>query len=268
VAAELAIDRFFVETSVAAIAAGGSMGLLGVYLVGMRMPLSALAISHAAMVGAIFGPLAGVHWLPSALAAAVVSASLAIFRPEAGRLDPTSGLAVVFGLMMGLIFLGMSLGGMRALPLLWGNLLAVYGVTLYAIIASAVGVAAFALVFAKELRAVLFSRFLAGASGVHEGLVTTLLLALTGLVVTVNISAVGGLMIYALVCIPAAAAFQIAASYRGALAAATAIGAASALGGFAASLWLDTPTGASIVLAAVAFYLAAAGWRRLVGRRD
>ena len=264
------MDPFFYPVALAAIAAGASMGSLGVYLVGMRMPLAALAISHAAMVGAVLGPLAGLPWLPSALVtASLVSGALAFFRPELGRLDPTSGLAVVFSLLMGLIFLGMSLAGRTlSLPILWGNLLSVYGPTLWAIVGSGAAVAAFLFAFSKELKAVLFSRLAARAMGVHEGLVTGLFLALTGLVITVNVYAIGGLMIYSLVSIPAAASFQVARGHRGALALAAAIGAVSGLAGLGASVVFNAPTGASIVLASVGIFALAALYRKLRARRD
>jgi len=115
---------------------------------------------------------------------------------------------------------------------------------------------------------VLFSRFLAGATGVHEGLVTAMFLGLTGLVITVNIYAIGGLMIYTLLCVPAAAAFQVARGHRSAVALAAAIGAASGLVGFLVSWRINTPTGASIVLASVAAFALASAYRRLACRRD
>jgi manganese/iron transport system permease protein len=266
------MDAYFVPIVLAAIAGGASTGALGVYLVGMRMPLVALAISHAAMVGAVAGLLVG--WPPLLCAFAVasaVSASLAVFRPEAVRLDPTSGLAVIFSLMLGLVFLGMGLFSgppSELLVLVWGNLLWVDWPRLYLIAGAGLALGAFVLVFSKELKAILFSRFLAGATGVHEGLVTAVFLALAGLVITANLYVLGGLMIYSLLINPAAAAFQIARGHRATLALASSLGAGCAFVGFWISYCFDVPTGASIVLASAAAFGLAVAWRRLAGRRD
>jgi len=111
------------------------------------------------------------------------------------------------------------------------------------------------------------SSFLAAASGVHETLIYTLFLALCGLVLTVNLQAVGGLMIFSLISNPAAAAFQVCRGFRAICLTSTALGAASALGGFLAAYWLDLPTGACIVLLSTAIFLSALAWRRLAGHQ-
>ncbi|HEX41226.1 MAG TPA: metal ABC transporter permease, partial [Phycisphaerales bacterium] len=54
------MDSFFYLVMLAGVVAGGSTGLLGVYIVGMRMPFIGVCISHAAMAGAVYSILLGV----------------------------------------------------------------------------------------------------------------------------------------------------------------------------------------------------------------
>jgi len=55
------MDSFFYLVMFAGAVAGASTGLLGVYIVGMRMPFIGICISHSAMAGTIYSILLGVN---------------------------------------------------------------------------------------------------------------------------------------------------------------------------------------------------------------
>lgn len=252
--------------------AGGATGMLGTYVVGMRIPFLGICVSHAALAGAVFGGVAGLEGrmlLVPALAGAVITALLLGTLDGRDRgADTNVVMGILFSLSMGLAFLGMGLfstlgkSDHEVRNLLWGSLifcrwsdLAVMGVTggLFA---------GFVAVFYKEMRAILFSRELARASGVRVGVVWTLFLVLTSLVLTVNFQTVGGLMIYSLMANPAVAAFQLTRGYGRALLGSTLLGGLSGAGGFLISAAADLPTGAVIVLFSSLLVAAAAGIRR------
>ncbi|MBN1345896.1 MAG: metal ABC transporter permease [Phycisphaerae bacterium] len=264
-----ALDSFFIPIVVAGLVGGASSGLLGVYIMGMRMPFVGVCISHAAMAGAVFGVLAGLPELPCALAAAAVAtAVLGVIPPGRMRLDVNVAMGVLFPLMMGLTFLGIGLmqgPKTEILGLLWGSLLFVTERDVLLIVAAGLALLIFSALFAKEMRAILFSRMLAAATGVHGQLVYVLFLALCGLVLTVNLQTVGGLMIFALIANPAAAALQIGRGYRSICLLATGMGGISAVLGLWVAYELDLPTGACIVLVSTGFFLLALLWRRVRG---
>ena len=52
----------------AAVVGGLSTGLLGVYVVGLRMPFLGVGIAHAAMAGGVVATVAGLPMLPVAVA--------------------------------------------------------------------------------------------------------------------------------------------------------------------------------------------------------
>lgn len=262
-----AFDTFFVPIIAAGLVGGTSTGLLGVYVMGMRMPFVGVCVSHAAMAGAVFGMLMGWPELPCGLAAAgAATAILGLIPAGRMRLDINVAMGVLFPLMMGLTFLGIGLmpgPKTEMLGLLWGSLLFVSASDVWMIVLAGAALLVFSIAFAKELRAILFSRFLAGATGVHQQLVYVMFLALCGLVLTVNLQTVGGLMIFALIANPAAAALQVGRGYRSICLLAAGLGGLSAVGGLLVAYELDLPTGACIVLVSTGLFLLAAAWRRM-----
>lgn len=266
------MDPFFYLVILAGAIAGASCGLLGVYIVGLRLPFVGIFISHAAMAGTIFSYLLGLSpvWGPVVISG-VTAASLAAIRPEKSRLDPNVALAVLFSLMLGLTFLGIGLmqdSRSEVLGLLWGSILFVQRKSVVVIGIAAVVFAVFSLAFSKELKVLLFSRTIAAATGVHETFVYSLFLALCGIILAVNLPLVGGLMIFSLITNPAAAAYQICRGHRSVVIASTAFGTLSAVGGFVLSYYLNLPTGACTVLASTAFFALAAAYRILAAKTD
>jgi manganese/iron transport system permease protein len=266
------MDPFFYLVILAGAIAGASCGLLGVYIVGLRLPFIGICISHTAMAGTIYSYLLGLNPTVGPLVVSTAAAmSLAAVRPERSRLDPNVALAILFSLMLGLTFLGIGLvQGSRSeiLGLLWGSILFVQKQNVLVIAVAATAFSVFALLFNKELKALLFSRTIASATGVHETFVYALFLGLCGVVLTVNLPLVGGLMIFSLITNPAAAAYQICRGHRAVVLTSTALGTLSAVGGFIASYYLNLPTGACIVLVSTALFAAAATHRTLCARAD
>jgi manganese/iron transport system permease protein len=238
--------------------AGASTGVLGTYLVGMRIPFLGVCVAHAALAGAVVGSLFGLTgsalMLPALAGATLMALVVGMVDPERLHVDSNVVLGLLFSLTMGLAFLGLGLFDVYGvskndvLDLLWGSVLAcrwrdcaVMGVTTVVQIL-------FLGFFYKEMRAILFSRLHATAAGVRVTLVWTLFLILTSLVVTVNFRTVGGLMIYSLLTNPATAAFLLVRGYGRTLLLSALLGALSGVGGFLVCKATDLPAGAMIVI--------------------
>lgn len=258
---------------VAGTVAGASTGMLGVFIVGMRIPFLGVCVAHAALAGAVFGSLAGLEGqtllAPALLAAAATALALGLMDTERLRTDSNAILSLLFSLSMGLAFLGLGLFSVLGRSdndvrsLLWGSLTFCRWRDVAVMLAGAAGLGAFVLAFGKEMRAILFSREHASAAGIPVMGLWVAFLVLTSVVLTVNFQTVGGLMIYSLVANPAAAAFQVCRGYARTLWVAAGLGAASGLGGFLAAALTDLPVGAMIVLVSAGLVGAAA----LLGRR-
>jgi len=263
---------FWAPVMAGGLVAGGSSGLLSVYIVGMRIPFLGICVAHAALAGAVYGSLAGLSGpmlLLPALAGAVVTAlALGLADPRKIHMDANVVMGLLFSVTMGLAFLGFGLFGVLGRSdndvrsLLWGSLTYCRWADVWLMLAASAALGLFVLAFGKEMRAILFSRTDAQAAGIRATGVWTGFLVLTAVLMTVNFQTVGGLMIYSLITNPAAAAFQLVRGARRAMALAVVFGAVSGLGGFLLSAVTDLPSGAVIVLVSAMLVAVAAGVRR------
>lgn len=264
---------FWAPVMAGGVVAGASSGVLGVYIVGMRIPFLGVCVSHAALAGAVFGALAGAHgpWLllPALAGAMAAALFLGLLDPHRLHTDNNVVMSILFSGSMGLAFLGIGLFGVMGKSdqdvrsLLWGSLNFCRWRDVVLMTLAALALLLFVSLFFKEMRAIMFSRAEAAACGIHATAIWTGFLVLTALVLTVNFQTVGGLMIYSLITNPAAAAFQLAKGSGRALVLAAALGAASSLGGFLIAAATDLPTGAVIVLVSSALVAGAAWLARL-----
>ncbi len=268
---------FWAPVLCAGLVAGASTGMLGTYIVGMRIPFLGICIAHAALAGAVFGALAGLTGttllLPALAAAALSAVLVGVIDPQTVRADINVVLGILFSFTMGLAFLGLGLFSVYGVSdnevrsLLWGSLAFCRWHDVWLMTGTAAVELLFVVAFYKEMRAILFSRTHAAAAGVHVTLVWTLFLLLASLVLTVNFQTVGGLMIYSLLANPAVAAARLVRGYGRMLIVAAGLGGVSGAGGFLISAWTDLPTGAMIVILSSCLVGLALAWERWRGKR-
>jgi manganese/iron transport system permease protein len=235
----------------ACILCGLSCSLLSVFIVLMRMPLIGVSMSHAAFAGAVLGMLFGFNPIISGfIACLLVAGALGPFSDRIS-MSPENVLGIFFSFLMGIAFLGMGVltkTKAGALNLMWGNLLSLSRGDLVLLSIITAILLFFIFLFFKEIRAVLFHRRLAAASGVPERFIYYTLLFLIGAVVSSNLSTVGGLLIFALLIQPGATALQLAYDLRLFFLIAAVAGVSACVSGLLISYIFDLPTGASVVL--------------------
>jgi len=260
------VFSLFAPIMVAAVLGGSGCALAGYFLSNLRLPFMGVCLSHAAMAGAVFANLFGAPVWPVAFTAAVAASFAIGYVAEHTKLDLNLSMGIIFSFMMGLAFIGIGLTRgpkTEALGLIWGSLLLVSPAHVVWMAAATVVAGLFVIAFNKELKAVLFSRSIAASSGIREGLVYYFLLLVAGLVIAVNLEAVGGLMLFSLLVAPPAAAQRLSRSYNTTLWLSVVLGMLAAAGGFGVSYLLDVPTGATIVVVASAIFAVC----HLLGRR-
>lgn len=234
----------------AALLGGGSAGLLGVFVIGLRMPFIAVFTAHAALAGAVFGVLLGISSSLGGFIGALIGAVLLGTLLRNRSIDPNAALGTLFSLMIGVAFLGMGLSrGPKSsmLGLMWGSLLFVTRAQLITMAALFVILIGFVIICEKELKVLLFSRELASLM-VPEWIIFSTLLILAAGIITINLEIVGGMLLYSLIANPAVASLRVTRSYHTAMILSSILGALSALGGFIAAYLLNLPVGACIVL--------------------
>ncbi|WP_225028468.1 metal ABC transporter permease [Xinfangfangia pollutisoli] len=258
-------DDFLIRAALAGVGLSLATGPLGAFVVWRRMAYFGDATAHAAILGVA---LALATDLPITLGTLVVSAAMALtvagLAARGWAMDTTLGVLAHSALAFGLVavsFFPMVRTDLSAW--LFGDILAVSKTELALVWAGGAVVAALIAWRWQALLTATLNEDLAHASGIHPGrerLVLVLALALT---VAVALKVVGALLIAAMLIIPAAAARGIARSPEAMALGAVAIGATASLAGLRLSLWQDTPAGPSIIVAAAAVFVLAAGFGRM-----
>ncbi len=223
----------------------------------MRMPLIGVSMSHAAFAGAVLGMLLGVNPVVAGFILCLAVAGVLGPLSDRARIAPENMLGIFFSFLMGIAFLGLGiLTKTKAgiLSLMWGNLLSLSHRDVLVLLAITCVLLLFIFLFFKEIRAVLFNRRLAAASGVPERLIYYSLLFLTGAVVSSNLSTVGGLLIFALLIQPGATALQLAYDLKLFFLIAAGAGISACVLGLLISYVFDLPSGASVVLMATIIF--------------
>lgn len=236
--------------------------LVGTFVVQRRQSLIGDGIGHVAFAGVGLAFLVGANPIAGALALSVLAA-ISLFRLDRrGRLGGDLSLALLFygGIALGYLFTQRAGGGLNAVVgFLFGSPNNVTWPQVWAIAALCALVGAVVLALYGPLLSIAFDEPAARVSGVPSDGLMLALTIVVALIVAGGMQALGILLIAGMMVIPVAAASQLSRSYRGTMIGASAIGMASAVCGVLGAFYLDVPTSAAIVLAAIAAHAVATG---------
>lgn len=244
---------------------------LGIYLVQRRMSLIGDGIGHIALTGVGLGLLTGAQPVLTAVLVSVAGAVAVELVRARGRTSGDMALAIMFygGISGGVFLVGLAPGRSNSslMAYLFGSPLttSVEDLIVMAVLGGAV------LLVTLGLRPWLFAvcqdEEYAKVAGLPVRLLNLLLAVMTAVTVTVAMRAVGLLLVSALMVVPVAAAQLLARGFAATLVLSLAAGVLSGATGFFASLWLDTGTGATVVLTAIALFVLLVLLSPVLGRR-
>lgn len=252
------LDDFMTRAALGGIGTALAAAPLGCFVVWRRMAYFGDATAHAAILGVALSLALGVPVAAGVLAAALGMALAVNRAARAYAMDTALGVAAHAALAGGLVALAL-VPGQRVdlMGYLFGDVLAVTRTDLALMWAGAALIAALLAWRWRRLLTSTLSAELAAAEGIDPGRERLVLILALALLVAVALKVIGALLITAMLIIPAAVARALAGTPEAMAVLAAGIGAVSVGAGLWGSLALDTPAGPSIVLAAVAFFLAA-----------
>jgi zinc transport system permease protein len=262
--------EFMLRALVGALIIGLAAPALGIYLVQRRLSLIGDGIGHVALTGVGVGLLLQQSPVLTAVVVSVLGAIGVELVRERGRTSGDLALALLFygGIAGGVVLVGLSDGtNANLMQFLFGSLTTTSrdDLIVIAVLGAAVLVAMLAL--RPALFAVCNDEEFAKVSGLPVRTLNLLLAVTTAVTVTIAMRTVGLLLVSALMVVPVAAAQQVTRGFRATMAAAMVIGVVAAAGGVFTAGELDTAPGATIVIVAIAVFLAltvgAATWRLL-----
>ena len=252
------LDDFFVRALLAGIGVAVVAGPLGCFVVWRRMAYFGDTISHAALLGVALGFLLGIATTIGVFAVTVLIALalLVLQRWREMAADTILGILSHSSLSVGLVVISLMVWlRLDLMGYLFGDILAVGVDDLVSIYAG--GLVALGLLVAiwRPLLALTIDEDLAAAEGVRTGPVSIGFMLLIALVIAIAMKIVGILLITSLLIIPAAAARRLARTPEQMAVAAALTGAVAVCLGLYGSLAFDTPSGPSIVVAALVLFL-------------
>lgn len=251
------LDDFFTRALVAGVGVALVAGPLGCFVIWRRMAYFGDTLSHAALLGVALSLLFDVN---TTLAVGATSVALALLllslrRSELLSSDALLGLLSHSALALGLVCLAfMTWVRVDLLGLLFGDILAVTRMDIAMIYGGGAFVVFVLVVVWRRLFAATVNPDLAGGEGLEPERMELVFMLLTAVVIAISLKIVGALLITALLIIPAAAARRISATPEQMACLAAVIGAVSVVGGLYGSLTYDTPSGPSIVVAAMLIF--------------
>lgn len=252
------IDDFMLRAIAAGVGVAMMAGPLGCFIVWRRMAYFGDTMAHSALLGIAFAflfevePMLGVF----AVAALVALALLLLQRRPGLSTDALLGILAHATLALGLVMVAaMPWARVDLTALLFGDILAVSDRDILAVyLGGAVVLAGLAKLW-RPLLAATVSPELAGAEGLRPDRARALFMLLMAGVIALAMKLVGVLLITALLIIPAATARRFAATPEAMAVIAAGLGVMAVTLGLFGSLEADTPSGPTIVVAAMLIFL-------------
>ncbi|MBO6540214.1 MAG: metal ABC transporter permease [Rhizobiaceae bacterium] len=252
------LDDFFTRALLAGIGVAAVAGPLGCFIVWRRMAYFGDTMSHSALLGVAVSLLLSLNIVIGVFAvAALVSVALVVLqRRRALSSDSLLGILSHSTLALGLVMVAaMSWVRIDLMGLLFGDILAVSKLDLVVVYGGGVLVLGALIYLWRPLLAGTVSEEVAEAEGLSPQVSQFAFMLLMAAVIAIAMRIVGVLLITSLLIIPAATARRFAATPEQMAVIAGGVGILAAVGGLFGSLNYDTPSGPSIVVAALVIFL-------------
>lgn len=253
-------DDFFVRAIIAGIGVALVAGPLGCFIVWRRMAYFGDTLSHSALLGVVLAFLFEVNVTLAIFAVSTcVSLALILLQKRATlSSDALLGLLSHSALAIGLVAIAfMTWLRIDLMGLLFGDILAVSKTDIFVIWGGGALVLLILYWIWRPLFAATVNRELAQAEGMNPERTNLIFMLLMAAVIAIAMKIVGVMLITAMLIIPAATARRFALGPEHMAILAAIIGSGSVVLGLFSSLEWDTPSGPSIVVAALVLFLLA-----------
>lgn len=236
---------------IASVIVGTICSIVGVFVLLRGLVFLGEAVTHSAFAGVTFGLLFAIEPIYTTILFAVGGVLLVGFVNEKQVMNDEIIIGVTFTLMMALaiFFIGlMNFYSTDVNSILFGTLLFIPIEEFYLMIIIGIVVIAAVLLIKKELYFMTFDLEMAKLSGIHVRLLNYIFLILVALTISVSIRGIGALLVFAMVIVPAASAYQWTFKLNRMMILSVLFGNISTLLGFLFSFVFSIPVGSSIVI--------------------
>jgi ABC-type Mn2+/Zn2+ transport system permease subunit len=243
--------EFFTRAIIVSILIGATCGLLGVYIVLRGMSYIGHGMSHAVFGGAIISNIMGIYFYIGAAIWGILSGVLIteINKRYKIKADAAIGVVTTAGFAIGVFLMNTSQTPLRNIEsLLFGNILAVTDLDFIFILIVFIITITYIFFFQKRLLFTIFDSETAKVYGVKTDRVEMLFSIVLAIVVISAMNSIGVTLLAAAIIAPAISARLITNNFSKILILSTIIGIINAFLGMYSSFYIDSPSGATIVL--------------------
>ncbi len=251
------LDDFFTRAIIAGIGLALVTGPLGCFIVWRRMAYFGDTMAHSALLGVALSLVLQVNMTLGVfiIAAAVAGALLLLQRRQTLSTDALLGILSHSALAIGLVVAFLSGIRVDLMGFLFGDILAVSVTDIVVIYLGGLVILGVLAAMWRPLLAATVNAEVAEAEGMRPEVTRIVFMLLLASVIAIAMKIVGVLLITALLIIPAATARRLSATPEQMAVISAGVGALAVAGGLFGSLRFDTPSGPSIVVAALALFL-------------
>jgi len=239
---------------------------LGVFLVLRRLSLIGDGLAHATFGSVALALLLNTSPLVVSIPLVMVCAVGIMKITQKMRLygDAAIGVISSLGIASGVIISSIA-GGFNVdlFSFLFGSILSISRLEVFIAVILSVIVILFLSLFYNEWLLMTFDGESAKAAGINIKTLDNVFAILTAITVVLSMKVVGIMLISALLILPTVTALQVAKSFKATILIAAISAVTSVLAGITVSFHLDTPTGASIVILNLIFFITAFFYNRI-----
>ena len=254
---ESLINPLIQRSIIASVIVGTICAIVGVFVLLRGLVFLGEAVTHSAFAGVTFGLLFAIEPIYTTILFAILGVLLVGYVNEKQVMNDEIIIGVTFTLMMALavFFIGLlNFYSTDVNSILFGTLLFIPIEEFYLMIIIGVIVVAVVLLIKKELYFMTFDFEMAKLSGIHVRFFNYLFLVLVALTISISIRGIGALLVFAMVIVPAASAYQWTFKLNRLMIISVIFGNVSTLLGFIISFILSIPVGSSIVLVSIVIF--------------
>lgn len=252
------LDDFFTRALIAGAGVACVAGPLGCFIVWRKMAYFGATLSHSALLGIALALLVNVEPVIGVIVQSVIVVPLLVLLERRSQLSSDAHLGILAHgtLAIGLVLFGfMTWVRVDLMGYLFGDILAVTRQDIIIVYAGGAVVLAILAWIWRPLLAATVSPDIAAAEGMAPERTNVVFMFLVAGLIAIGMKIVGVLLILSLLIIPPAAARALSRSPEQMAVGAALVGViSSGLGLFASRFW-DTPSGPSIVVAALVLFL-------------
>ena len=248
---------FFQNAMLASLLASILCGLVGTYVVSRRLVFISGGITHASLGGIGIGVYCGINPIASAMAFAVASACGIQWLSRDGSVREDSAIAMfwTFGMSVGIICCFLTPGFMTDLSAyLFGNILTVGTSDLWLLGGLALTVTVLFALLMQTIVSIAFDPVFARSQHLPVTFVEYLMMVLTAMTIVATLRMIGIVLAMGLLTIPQMTANLFTYNFRKMSLLSILFGLLFCVSGLVVSYWLNVPSGASIIFAAIIIY--------------